>query len=223
MEQSKACTKCGQIKPISEFHFKIKSKNKRMSACIECLCNYQKNYRATHETKKYPNKQTNWDRSPRICEVCSATYIPNTYWQKTCGPKCSARLQNNKKVIPVNTGMCARCGKSLINKRANAIYCSRTCLSMDHNFKQRGNKEGRRVTTARRRLIMERDNFTCYLCFQVIDKSNVEIDHLVPRSRGGSSAPSNLSVTCLPCNRSRSNRIGIEQLNRLYELRPLID
>ena len=153
-----------------------------------------------------------------ICLVCNQTFLLKRPWQKACSYKCGYTHRNSKKVAKVNHGLCVRCGKSLSNKRSNAIYCSTTCKSMDHNFKQL-KSAGKRVTTARRRLIVERDNFACYMCNSVVTLKSAEIDHLIPRSRGGSSSPNNLSTACLPCNRSRGNRIDVEQLVRLQELR----
>jgi 5-methylcytosine-specific restriction endonuclease McrA len=161
-----------------------------------------------------------WQQLQRTCRWCQKPFLPITKWQMMCCYKCSYFHQNSKRQIPVNTGLCMRCGLSLQNKNNKAIYCSRACKSMDHAFKHRG---GSRVGTARRRLIIERDKATCYLCKEVIPISDIELDHLLPYSRGGDSSPSNLSVTCLPCNRTRSNRIDVEQLLRLQELRPCDD
>lgn len=35
---------------------------------------------------------------------------------------------------------------------------------------------------------------------------SLEIDHVIPESRGGSSLPENLVLSCQRCNRSRCNR-----------------
>lgn len=164
------------------------------------------------------DKFSTWRETPRICVLCENSFLPITAWQKACSKKCGYTYQNSKRPAPVNTKLCLRCGNSLVHKNSKALYCSRTCKSMDHNFKHRG-RGGRRITTARRRLIIERDGSICYLCHQLVEFANVEIDHLIPRSRGGDSSPKNLSVTCLKCNRSRGNRIDIEQLHRLLELR----
>jgi len=164
------------------------------------------------------SESTTRQLNERICVFCSNTFIPIRKWQLTCNYECGYRYQNSKKPRPINTKQCLRCGNNLTNKRGNAIYCSRTCKSMDHTFKHK-NRGGKPLTTARRRLIIERDGSTCYLCQDTLNLKNVELDHLIPRSRGGDSSPNNLSVSCLRCNRSRGNRIGIEQLNRLRELR----
>jgi len=53
-----------------------------------------------------------------------------------------------------------------------------------------------------RLLILERDNWTCYLCGKKAD----QVDHLVPPSAGGTDSPQNLAAACLRCNDSKGNR-----------------
>lgn len=161
---------------------------------------------------------TSWDKSPRLCEHCGGNYLPTTKWQKACSYTCGYSMRNlKKKRGRTNYKNCARCGASLENKRSNAIYCSRTCKSMDHTFKHR--PKTRFVSTARRMAIYNRDNGTCYICHKPVASNDFELDHLVPVSRGGDSSEGNVAVTCRYCNRSRGCRIGIDQLNKLFELR----
>lgn len=192
-----------------------------MAVCKDCKNAYNNNYLKTYvpsinsKTAKRKTAQF-WDRSERSCENCKLPYIPIKKWQKTCSYECGYFLQNHRYPTAINNGLCMRCGRSLEHKRNGAIYCSKTCQTMDHTFKHRG---GSRTGIARRRLIIERDNATCYMCNKVIPVTEIELDHLIPYSRGGDSSPQNLSVSCLSCNRSRGNRIGIEQLHRIRELK----
>jgi predicted nucleic acid-binding Zn ribbon protein len=159
----------------------------------------------------------NWDRSQRLCVLCQNPYIPNRYWQKTCSAKCGYTHQNQKKVKPINNNNCARCSKSLVGKKANAVYCSKTCKSMDHNFKHRS--KTRVLSTARRAEIWKRDGEQCYLCQKPISLRELEIDHLIPVSKNGSNSPTNLAASCSRCNKSRGNRIEEAQIKKLAELR----
>jgi 5-methylcytosine-specific restriction endonuclease McrA len=93
---------------------------------------------------------------------------------------------------------------------------------MDHSFKRTSNGI-KQVSIARRQSIINRDKSTCYICHKILDNKNVELDHIIPKSRGGDSSASNLSVSCFQCNRSKGDKIGIEQLNRLRELKDLYD
>ena len=53
--------------------------------------------------------------------------------------------------------------------------------------------------------ILKRDR-VCQLCGNTKNDERLEVDHIVPRSKGGTNDPSNLQVLCAPCNRGKSNR-----------------
>lgn len=68
-------------------------------------------------------------------------------------------------------------------------------------------KEGRAVI---RQWIEQRINallVPCAYCSSWISPRLVEIDHVIPLSRGGTHDVSNLAVACKPCNRSKSNKL----------------
>lgn len=69
----------------------------------------------------------------------------------------------------------------------------------------------RALMTARLRThIKERDNFACRLCsLSVAAEPNLllEVDHIVPVSRGGLSVVENLQTLCWRCNRTKSNKM----------------
>ena len=154
----------------------------------------------------------------QICVWCDSGYTPKTAWQKTCSYKCGYSYQNSKsKKEQTNFGSCVRCNKSLADKNAKAIYCSKTCKSMDHNFKHRSRT--RVHGTARRRLIWERDEAMCYMCHKSLELSVIELDHLIPVALGGSSDDKNIAVSCQTCNRRRGTRIEEAQITKLAELR----
>jgi len=54
-----------------------------------------------------------------------------------------------------------------------------------------------------RRNIMHRDKYSCQYCGK---KSELTIDHVLPRSRGGKDTWDNVVAACLRCNISKSNR-----------------
>lgn len=51
--------------------------------------------------------------------------------------------------------------------------------------------------------ILARDNFQCVYCGA---QDNLQLDHLRPRSKGGSNDPSNLVTACASCNRTRGDK-----------------
>ena len=66
------------------------------------------------------------------------------------------------------------------------------------------------MTSKLRNFIKERDNHTCQYCsvsLAVEPHLLLEVDHIVPVSRGGISTPANLQTLCWRCNRTKSNKI----------------
>ncbi len=55
-----------------------------------------------------------------------------------------------------------------------------------------------------REYLLEKWNRTCAYCGAV--NIPLEVEHIVPKSRGGSSRPSNLTLACVPCNQAKSNQ-----------------
>jgi len=54
--------------------------------------------------------------------------------------------------------------------------------------------------------VLKRDGGRCVLCgASSRDGVRLEVDHIVPRSKGGSNEPVNLQTLCAPCNRGKSN------------------
>jgi hypothetical protein len=53
-----------------------------------------------------------------------------------------------------------------------------------------------------RRFVFRRDGGRCSHCGA---EHELQLDHIIPVSRGGSSVPENLQVLCGPCNRRKSN------------------
>ena len=66
-----------------------------------------------------------------------------------------------------------------------------------------------------RKNILLRDRNTCQYCGLVLPSSELTLDHVVPRSRGGSSTWENLVACCHPCNNRKGNRTPEEAGMRL--------
>ena len=55
-----------------------------------------------------------------------------------------------------------------------------------------------------RRAVFARDDWTCQYCGS---RSNLTVDHVVPRSKGGASSWDNIVASCAPCNRRKGNSL----------------
>jgi hypothetical protein len=66
------------------------------------------------------------------------------------------------------------------------------------------------MTTKLRGQIKERDNYACLNCgvaLSVEPHLLLEVDHIIPVSRGGLSIPENLQTLCWKCNRSKGAKV----------------
>ncbi len=83
---------------------------------------------------------------------------------------------------------------------------------IDQNIKRRKSIIGQRalMTVKLRNRIKERDHYTCCLCNNSIHNEPnllLEIDHIIPLSKGGFTEESNLQTLCWKCNRKKGSKI----------------
>ncbi len=67
---------------------------------------------------------------------------------------------------------------------------------------------GQWIRPARRLAIYLRDDFRCVYCerdLRDVGERGITLEHVIPRSKGGSNRDDNLVTSCLPCNSSRQN------------------
>jgi len=54
--------------------------------------------------------------------------------------------------------------------------------------------------------IFARDRYTCQYCEQRLHRSQLNLDHVVPRTQGGRTTWENVVCCCVPCNRRKGGR-----------------
>lgn len=67
-------------------------------------------------------------------------------------------------------------------------------------------KERALVTDGLRYKILKRDNFKCKACGKSASEVELQIDHIIPVSKGGKTIESNLQALCKKCNSGKSNK-----------------
>jgi hypothetical protein len=84
---------------------------------------------------------------------------------------------------------------------AKTLHPCTFCYSLDgihpHTFERR---------SLSRKNILLRDHSTCQYCGTQYPPSELTLDHVLPRSRGGESAWDNLVACCKRCNHRKGNR-----------------
>jgi len=56
--------------------------------------------------------------------------------------------------------------------------------------------------------IFERDKNTCQYCGKVFDKRDLNLDHVLPRDKGGLTTWENIVCSCIACNTRKGNRLA---------------
>ena len=65
--------------------------------------------------------------------------------------------------------------------------------------------------------VFERDKNTCQYCRKVFPRAELNLDHVLPRDRGGQTTWENIVCSCIPCNSRKSNRLPHEAGMRLLK------
>ncbi len=61
-----------------------------------------------------------------------------------------------------------------------------------------------------RRNVFLRDQFTCQYCAKVLPEAQLNLDHVLPRDKGGRTTWENIVTSCVRCNTRKANKLTHE-------------
>ena len=149
-------------------------------------------------------------RRGKCCKHCGDYIIPERRYTY-CGELC-AYFGTHGTQRQVWFQDCRTCGRVFSSQQPLERACSPACRIGQPDFK---------ISKSARQAIYERDQWKCQLCRKIVGKTrkhphprSASLDHIVPRSLGGSDEPSNLQLAHLRCNVEKSTAVanGGEQL-----------
>ena len=119
--------------------------------------------------------------------------------------------------IAAATRHCERCGQPYCHAIANRRHCSDLCRDLDANDRGAILHHGW-IRSAIRAAIYERDGYRCKLCNELVDMAAdpqrgdwaPTLDHIIPRSQGGTHDADNLRTAHRWCNSIRGDRDDAE-------------
>lgn len=82
-------------------------------------------------------------------------------------------------------------------------------VSEDFTETAEARRRGRYIPFNVKMRVVRRDNYTCQICRKHLRDDEVEFDHIIPLSKGGSSEEHNIQLTCFECNRDKKDRVEI--------------
>ena len=68
-----------------------------------------------------------------------------------------------------------------------------------------------------RQNLLERDDYQCQYCGKSLPNKELNMDHVIPRDRGGGTTWENVVISCIRCNSKKSNRLPMEAGMRLLK------
>lgn len=68
----------------------------------------------------------------------------------------------------------------------------------------------RKEVTFSRRNVFLRDDFTCQYCRKRFIESELNLDHVIPRQKGGATTWENIVTSCIKCNTRKANKMPAE-------------
>ena len=216
MTESRTCPKC-------EMPFLLEYKRKKPKFCsVDCrkksLLERLKQERLEARTPKVciGCGETFMAARPTLQKACSKKSCKNRRWDKcsVCGvdffryrnrpnvkPVCKACKRPPRQQKVVDWVVCTCCGFEFLSSNANRKKACDPCRK----------KNRRTIPTATRRKVIERDGCVCRHCGKEVHEGDalcdnrLHIDHIIPRSMGGSNSHANLQVLCRSCNLNKSN------------------
>lgn len=154
------------------------------------------------------------------CRRCGLPFVTKDVARKYCSQRCNAAdtRRGAQPSCDAEQRACQRCGVLFAARHTSmARYCSDTCRS-SLRWARRREPRGHEIPVALRRAVYVRDARTCALCRKPLDfgkkaphPMSPSIDHIIPRSRGGTDDILNLQAAHLLCN-NRKNAYGAAQL-----------
>ncbi|MDT2805260.1 HNH endonuclease [Vagococcus lutrae] len=76
----------------------------------------------------------------------------------------------------------------------------------------------RSISNRKRFEVLTRDFYTCQYCGIFAGEMEMELDHIVPISKGGTNEKDNLLTACVICNNGKSDRVLPLETRRLLQI-----
>ena len=131
-----------------------------------------------------------------VCVVSSTVYSLSKDVNDPIDPYISIYLSNAIRAVLKFSGIDLGTGENFNGKQAAKKFFADFVLSK------------RNVSPKKRMAVLEKYKFKCAYCgATALDGVALEVDHIIPISKGGSNDMENLQILCKPCNIGKFDRI----------------
>ena len=213
---AKRCGGCEEEKSLDEFYASKSAPDGRQARCKACQREYSSKWNRENRDRHLANKRRSWNRhkdrlnAKRRAERDEAVLARERKWREQNADKLRRqvreyRAKHPEKVKEWNARWQAKDGGEW--RRRRYAEDPAPFLARNHIRRMGEGVYGPEMAEAIRVLRSQ----SCVYCGSPED---IEIDHIVPLSRGGTNDLDNLAPACRPCNRSKFNRLPDEWQGR---------
>ena len=235
--EGKQCMKCEEVKCIGAYYRRSRSRDGMVHSCKNCLSSQKKKrYRENVEQIKSQSKEYYLRNADRIKSQKKEYYLKNadqikgqkSSYQKSHRAQIHVTKQAYRKAHPEihrkAVSKWRRTHSDRVNINCRKHYWDKVVQQRTRKLAyQKANPEKMRANEARRRTrktqaggsytvaewqaLKAKYNATCLCCGRREPIIKLTADHVIPVIKGGSSEIRNIQPLCLPCNKSKYNKI----------------
>jgi hypothetical protein len=199
MIEKKTCPNCNK-----EFERTAANKNNwQLKKFCSGDCRNEYNYQIRKPKRTEKNK---FLHEKKNCVWCGNEFVPAARTNYCCSSKCQQKyrynLMSKDEYTEHRTRTCAYCGHEFVISKEGQRFCSQKCATKWHDsnngprirnrLKERANGYGLSLETHQEFVSK------CSICGW---KYNVNVHHILPKSKGGKNTPDNYMALCYNCHR----------------------
>lgn len=190
MNEFKTCTRCKQIKPLNEFAKDSRLKSGRGSKCVICKREQSNIYRINNLDSSR-SRVKNWQENNR-----EQTRINAKQWT----------ANNSERVRELSRLRYAKNPEKQREAETRWIEKNPNAKAIANQVRRSRENNGKRFLVTDKEIA----KIKAAPCFACGSKDRVEIEHLIPVSRGGDYSIGNFASLCKSCNSSKRNKTVFE-------------
>lgn len=199
-----------------------------------------KAYKRTERAKEARRRYLSGYVEQRACEQCASPFSTRKDRPtRTCSPPCALILIHGYPCSEVpwhhpsrstrvpedhlaRQGRCTRCTAHFTINSAGQRYCSTRCRERAAGARRDARMRGAFVSEVSPHEVYERDQWTCHLCAEPLDRDAQvphplapTIDHVIPLARHGTHEPSNVKAAHFLCNATKRDQIDFAMKGKI--------
>ncbi len=158
----------------------------------------------------------------RKCEWCESEFITPWETKTYCSREHKERARQHRKrgrktqvEKTLHIRICKGCTHPFTSNIPHKVYCSEDCREWNKRQMMRAKDEEWKNTKTKgfKARLYFRDSGICQICMKPIDTSikypdlmSLSLDHIIPRSQGGTHNMDNVRIAHFICNSNRSDK-----------------